>query len=525
LNTLIKYIFLLAIPPLFAQNTAQKKLDSLERVLVATNMNDTPKIVNIGEYLIANTNDEEKKFYLLGIIISSYATKNDKKKSIEYLFRAKKIAEDIGDKELTIKVYATLASLYASLKLNDKAMLYLKEAWQLAEKLPTGTEKSNIRAFLYNEQGNFYYNIEQYKQANQNYGQSVSEFQKQTGTHSGFNTPFYYKSLLHNYGKSFLQLSQPDRSVAYLNKALTVKDSLYPNLKYHIYLSLSEAYAYKGNYLQSNDTLQVLLADKGFDIPELKSAAYLNLSRNYKALGDTANYTLYNEKYLALSPFVKNEDLAAISTVFTAEQGEAMSSASQSKKDSYLLLWCIVAVVVSGSAAVYIIYRKRKKEKAIYTSIIKNLERRLATPEEAETVSEQAEEAPQLNIPASVEQEILGKLRQFENTAKFTNPKLTIATLAVQFKTNTTYLSEIINREKGKNFNSYINELRINYICNKIYANPEYLNYKISYLAESCGFNSHSAFTTVFKNATGISPSAFLKQAAKSHQKNQSFSL
>jgi len=511
--------------PVCAQNATQKKLDSLEQVLVTTNMNDTPKIVRIGEYLIANTNDDEKKFYVLGIIISSYATKNDKKKSIEYLFRAKKIAEDIGNKELTIKVYATLASLYASLKLNDKAMLYLKEAWQLAEKLPTGTEKNNVRAFLYNEQGNFYYNNEQYKQANKNYGQSVKEFQKETGAPAGVNTPFYYKSLLHNYGKSFLQLNQPDRSIGYLNKALSVKDSLYPNLKYHIYLSLSEAYAYKHNYSRSNDTLQVLLADKGFDIPELKSAAYLNLSRNYKALGDTANYTVYNEKYLALSPFVKKEDLAAISTVFTAEQGEVMASASQSKKDSYLLLWCVAVVLLAGSAAVYVIYRRKKKEKAIYTSIIKNLECKLAIPAPTEAVVADAEEVQQISIPAYVEQEILGKLKQFENAAKFTNPKLTIATLAVQFKTNTTYLSEIINRDKGKNFNSYINELRINYICNKIYAHPEYLNYKISYLAESCGFNSHSAFTTVFKNVTGISPSAFLKQAAKGHHKNQAFSL
>ncbi|KGO91428.1 helix-turn-helix domain-containing protein [Flavobacterium subsaxonicum] len=517
MNTFITYFFLLALLPVYAQSPTQKKLDSLEQVLLTVNKNDTKKIVSIGEYLIANTESDEKKFYLLGIIISSYATNNDKKKSIEYLFRAKKIAEDIGDVELTTKVYATLASLYASLKLNDKAMLYLKEAWQQTEKLPAGNEKSNIRAFLYNEQGNFYYNNEQYKQANTNYRQSIAEFKKALPSGGGANTPFYYKSLLHNYGKSFLQLNEPDSSTAYLNKALTLKDTLYPNLKYHIYISLSEAYAHAGHYQRSIDTLQVVLNDKGFDIPELQSAAYLNLSRNYKALGDITNYALYNEKYLALSPYVKNEDLAAISTVFNAEQGEAIASASASKQDSYLLMLCLLLVVGAGSVTVYVIYRKKKKEKAIYTSIIKNLESKLTLPI-AEVITEEEEgETPQVSIPLPVEQEILSKLRQFENSVKFTNPKLTIATLAVQFKTNTTYLSEIINREKGKNFNAYINELRINYICNKIYTNPEYLNYKISYLAESCGFNSHSAFATVFKNVTGISPSAFLKQALKNN--------
>lgn len=127
------------------------------------------------------------------------------------------------------------------------------------------------------------------------------------------------------------------------------------------------------------------------------------------------------------------------------------------------------------------------------------------------------EEVPQQSIPLSVEEVILQKLEKFENSHRFTNQKLSISTLTVQLKTNTTYLSEIINKHKGKNFNTYINELRINYICELILQNPEYLNYKISYLAEVCGFKSHSVFAMVFKNITGISPSTFLKQAKKGH--------
>lgn len=503
--------------PVYAQNMGVRETDSLEKVLEASNKNDTDKIVKVAELLIANTDNDEKKFYLLGIIISSYATKNDKAKSIEYLFRAKKIAEDIGDVNLTTQVYATIASLYASLKLNDKAMMYLKQAWQQIEKLPAGDEKNSINAFLFNEQGNFYYNNEAYRQANKSYAQSIKEFYKTLSTTPGANTPFYYKSLLNNYGKSFLHLNLPDSSITYLNKALIIKDTLYPNLKYHIYLSLSEAYAIKGQYKRSIDTLQVLLNDEGFEIPELKSAVYLNLSRNYKALGDTDKYTLFNEKYLALSPYVKREDMEAISTVFAAEQREIMASVTASKKDSYLLMWCVIAVAVAGILAVYAMYRKKNREKAIYTLIIQNLEGKLVIPVADSKIESSVNDAHQVSMPTSVEYDILYKLEQFESSKKFTNPRLSIATLAVQFKTNTTYLSEIINREKGKNFNTYINELRINYICNKIHTNPEFLNYKISYLAESCGFNSHSAFTTIFKNVTGISPSAFLKQAVKNN--------
>ncbi|HLV38436.1 helix-turn-helix domain-containing protein, partial [Xanthomarina sp.] len=55
-----------------------------------------------------------------------------------------------------------------------------------------------------------------------------------------------------------------------------------------------------------------------------------------------------------------------------------------------------------------------------------------------------------------------------------------------------------------------INKLRIQYIVNKLKSDPDYLNYKISYLAEECGFSSHSKFSASFKNVTGLSPSTFI---------------
>ncbi|KAF2520132.1 helix-turn-helix domain-containing protein [Flavobacterium salilacus subsp. salilacus] len=504
-----QFIFLLIAVSAYSQAVPQRKIDSLEQVLVRMNRNDTDEIVKLGEYLIAHTDSDEKKYYFLGIIISSYATKGDKEKSIKYLFRAKKIAKDIGDAELITKVYVTIASLYTSLNLNEKAMMYLQDAWKETEKLPIGEKRSSITAFLYNEQGNFYFNNKEYKQANDNYKLSIEEFRKTLKSQAA-NTPFYYKSLLHNYGKSFLHFNEPDSAEIYLNKALIVNDTLYPNLKYLIYNDLSEAYTAKGSYRRAIDTLQVMLKDKNFNIPELQSSVYLKLSSNYKAIGDMSNYALYNEKYLTLTPLVKSEDLNAINTVFNAEQYEIIS---ESRKESYLFIGGALLAIVASGIYIFILYRKKKKEQSIYKSIIDNLESRLIIPltnvVEPETVPES-----HLSIMPSVEQDILNKLKQFENSTRFTNAKLTIATLAVQFKTNTSYLSEIINREKGKNFNAYINGLRINYICSLIHSNPEYLNYKISYLAETCGFSSHSAFATVFKSITGISPSAFLKQAA-----------
>lgn len=114
------------------------------------------------------------------------------------------------------------------------------------------------------------------------------------------------------------------------------------------------------------------------------------------------------------------------------------------------------------------------------------------------------------NLLKESEEQILLGLTKFENSKKFTQKDMSLGKLAVRLNTNTKYLSEVINRHKGKNFNAYINELRINYITEKLKSEPAYLNYKVSYLAEESGFSSHSSFATVFKSIVGVSPSIFI---------------
>src|SRR5690606_19163371 len=83
---------------------------------------------------------------------------------------------------------------------------------------------------------------------------------------------------------------------------------------------------------------------------------------------------------------------------------------------------------------------------------------------------------------------LIEKLEHFEADNYFITPNLTLSMLSTKLETNPKYLSYVINKHKNKDFNNYINELRIFYIIEKIQSNPDYLNYKISYLATECGF-------------------------------------
>ena len=72
------------------------------------------------------------------------------------------------------------------------------------------------------------------------------------------------------------------------------------------------------------------------------------------------------------------------------------------------------------------------------------------------------------------------------------------------------YITHILRETYGKDFTTYINELRINHITQLLEEEPKYRQYKISYLAEIGGYSSHSKFTAMFKKVKDCSPSEFI---------------
>lgn len=496
------------------QEVPQRKLDSLEVVLYSLEKRDSTRIVKLGNYILQKTSSDHQRYKIYQKLSESYFLTNDIDKSFNSLFNAKEVAERIGNPMLLAQAYGSIANQYSYLNLTDKARLYLNQAIKQVEKLPDGKNKYRLKGLSYIELGKLDFNNGSFGNANLNYRKSLWEFNKIPQLDK--DILYHYKRSLYNIGNSYYYLKNPDSAEIYLQRALSVDDSQGKTMKYYIYSTLSEVYSYRGNSRRAIDTLQSIINDPDFDIPSLKSEIYLNLSKNYKVLGDESRYVIYNEKYLALQEKQKGKDMKAISTAFDAEQKDFVSSISQSRIRTRWLVVSIIIIILLSVGTVLYLNKRRREERSIYESVIAGLKNDSSSLRDPDIVNFKEIESTH-NIPYSVEEEILEKLKRFQKTEKFRNPKLTISTLATQLKTNPTYLSIVIKKHTDKNFNSYINELRIRHICEKIYRHPEYLNYKISYLAADCGFASHSVFSTVFKSVIGISPSVFLREAEKSH--------
>ena len=93
----------------------------------------------------------------------------------------------------------------------------------------------------------------------------------------------------------------------------------------------------------------------------------------------------------------------------------------------------------------------------------------------------------------------------------FTEPELTLASLANTLHVHPNHLSQVINSYEGRNFYDYINFQRVEEF-KKLAPRPDNRNYTLLSMAYECGFNSKTSFNRNFRKVTGISPSEYLLQ-------------
>ena len=91
---------------------------------------------------------------------------------------------------------------------------------------------------------------------------------------------------------------------------------------------------------------------------------------------------------------------------------------------------------------------------------------------------------------------------------KFNDSKISLDSLSRDLNVNRVYLSQAINRNTNKNFNTYINELRIKEAI-RILSDKSSQKLSIDGIAFDAGFNDRKTFYRVFKKTTGLSPSDF----------------
>ena len=118
------------------------------------------------------------------------------------------------------------------------------------------------------------------------------------------------------------------------------------------------------------------------------------------------------------------------------------------------------------------------------------------------------------NLTDEDKEMLLGRIRHVMHTpSEFCQDDFTIDKLAALVNSNTKYVSQVINETLGKNFNTYLNEQRINEVCKRLVDTVNNGNKTNEAIAEEVGFKSRSHFIRTFKKITGLTPSQYQRLA------------
>lgn len=463
--------------------------------------------------------DESKESELIKqrvkILLSrAYNFKGDYAKSIEQSID-KNLNENRNDNNSIYADYA-LAQQYQSLRLYKQSARISQNLVDKSSKIKSQRYPENLLAYIYQLNASNLMVQKKLKEAQKNLGES-SALLKNTDED-------FIISIENRIYETFLYISQNqiDKAEETANGILLKlnKTPQYVFLRAFNLDNLGRINFLKKDYEKSVENLNQaleLIQNRSYDA--LKNKIYDDLSKNYLALKNEELYQKYYSNYKeGTEKLDKNKKEAIRNLIRLNDQYENKRIEDSNKKFvtniSVISTSCLIIIL----AIILISFSERKKTKSIQKQIDFYAKQQdfITKIEKKETLKSDSEVLKKpLVISKEKEADIIFRLEEFEKSEKFLNRDMSLAVLAGQLDTNTKYLSEIINNYKGKNYNNYINELRINYIAYLLKTDSAYLNYKVSYLAEKAGFSSHSAFTTVFKSVTGISPNTYIQQLTK----------
>lgn len=504
-----------------AQTTVETNNQKFDSIYFDTAVNwakkDYVKALSISDSLYKHSSAPIHKLKALMLSASLYQQLGEQEESIKLALKADEVASDLKDYDWQAKIAGFLSTQYRNLGLWQSGKRALDKGIKIIQKVEG--EKKKIFYYGLVNQELAYYEIDggNFVKAKFYIEESIRNFERLDASPN----ILYYKATNEELlGKCNLKLAQFDTAEQHYNQALIYLDesSLGESvLRGSIFSGKAKIFQHRKDYTKALDYFkqaEVLAVSSGF--VSLKFEVYKELSNYYKEVGDLENYEVYLEKHNNLYQSTTARSQTTLDGIFT----QIAHSNEQLEYRQYWFAGAIVLLLICVLTGFVFYKLRKKKDRMRFTQIITDLrasqnQRILAVESDVEATVSDDPTVEKVLISKNMETKILKNLENFEKGEDYLDKNISASFLATKLDTTTKYLSIILKKHRNKDFNNYIGGLRIQYIVQKMVNLPEYKNYKISYLAEECGFSTHSKFTAVFKKNMGITPSVFLENLEK----------
>ena len=523
MDRLLLILTLLFIFSLKAQNP-QDFNDIYTKTFIETSQKDFQKALQVADSLFHTSETPLYRVKSLMLSASLHQQSGDLKKAIDFALRSEQIISQTNDYVWISRVYGFLATQYRLSGLYNPSQKYAQLAIDSAKKIKNQQSQQNILAFLQQEMAYTEINRKNYRKALEYLHSARIYFEK-----IQVNRDYLIAQNEQIMGNCHLNMGEYDSAMYYFDQALkSYKDLPDNHTNGLIHNGIARVYLAKENLESAKKHLDIAktIADAS-NYLELKNEVYKTSQDYFLAVKDLESLSKSRVKQDSVKDKIEKKKSLFLNDSFSEINHEnSQIKKNISTKNKLLIL---VIIVLSGGLIYFLIYRKNQNTKIKrIEEILENISKKSKqiTPEVEKFQDEEQTTEPVMGdsagsiMPASTEEKILKKLSEFEKSILYTQNNISLSFLATFCETNTKYLSFVINTHKKQDFNNYINELRINYIIQKLNDDPLYRRYKIATLAEEAGFSSQNKFATIFKKVTTISPSSFIQYLEKEESSN-----
>lgn len=560
----MRYFFLLFIGYcnlLYSQNSLFENLnkysyEELENKFYSykdNNENEESRI--IAEFYIkkAKKENKDKKYIAEGYVLNHY--NKDLPVALKYIDSLEIISKNLQDERYPARIYLFKGMLYYNadnLKLALEnyitALKYAKEKKNTRQiaiadlqiaylngYIGKPHEASKVLKYYYDNSGSLTNEDIQHIQINLAGSYlDIDEFGKaekliKNGLNYTLKNNEYvrYNRYLSLSGQYYLLTKQYPKSIEILEKAKAyfLKNNIDLDANYAM-LYLGQSYAESKNKdkaVENYIKIDSIVQKTNNTFPELRDV-YSYLIDYYKEKKDKEKQLFYIDRFLKINSILDTE-FRYISRELPkkydtpkllSEKEEIIKELKNKKYLSYTTIGILCLLLIFIMILFVKAKRKENEYKKIAQDLIKSVSEKSHSTEnktENEVIANQEVFDSEKNkLPDEIVEHILKELKIFEEKEKYLKTGITVDSLAKKIKTNSSYLSKVVNIYKEKSFPNYLNDLRIDYALIRLLNDKKFRSYNFSVIASELGYNNEQAFAKAFKKRTGTTLTAFLKE-------------
>lgn len=420
------------------------------------------------------------------------------------MVRATRLCEQTSDSLYLAYLYCNTSGVYKTGPNSNQNYIMLLKAVAIFKKL----RNDKGLGYAQNMLGLYYLDLKNYNEA---YGWFLKTIQskKQSGDWQGACFAAC------NIADMNLELKKYEPVVAALTMAKTFVQNAGDKLSEIVYYNtlgrfnlLDKDYTEASVNLNKSLVLASQTGDANYYLQNLKA-----ISEVYQAAGNESKALDYYRRYSESGDSVRNANKPLQEEEIKNELStdELIAQAVNEKKNQKVKSPSVLLTIITIAAIVLLISlstsafgnnpKKQKHHKSDNNKSIKP-----SIYPEKETV---------IKLNEHIQQSIWERIEHAMVEKKyFLRQDLTLHELASLLETNTLYISRIINARTGQNFNSFVNQYRIDEACKLLLADTQQLM-SIEGIALTCGFKSKSAFNAAFRKLKGTTPTAFIEEQKK----------